>query len=141
MATKKPSKTQSNIKLSAGSFGHGKASAAVSSGNIRVSASHEENSGIDSTDVQTGSNDDEDGFTETAINLAGNFALGDSTNLAINGFFADNEIEFDNLFGDGTGFRRLKSRQIEGRFQECVLFNQRDLQQELERLAFGGRAT
>jgi len=103
--TKKPAQAQSNIKLSAGSFGHGKASAAFSNSNFRISVSREENTGIDSTTVVTEGNGDDDGFEETAINLGANFSLGNFADVTINGFFADNEIEFDNLFGDGNGFR------------------------------------
>ena len=102
--TKKSAKTKSNIKLSAGSFGHSKASAAFNSSHFRLSASREENTGIDSTEVVTGGNDDDDGFEETAINLGTSFSLGSLANVSINGFFADNEIEFDNIFGDDTGF-------------------------------------
>ncbi len=102
--TKKPSQSQSSVKLSAGSFGHEKASVAFSNSTFRISASREENTGIDSTTTVTEGNDDDDGFEETAINIGTNFSLGNLANVSISGFFADNEIEFDNTFGADTGF-------------------------------------
>ena len=102
--TKKPSQSQSSVKLSAGSFGHEKASVAFSNSTFRISASREENTGIDSTTTVTEGNDDDDGFEETAINIGANFSLGNLANVSISGFFADNEIEFDNTFGADTGF-------------------------------------
>jgi len=102
--TKKPAQSQSSVKLSAGSFGHEKASIAFSSSNFRISASREENTGIDSTTTVTEGNEDEDGFEETAINIGANFSLGNLADVSITGFFADNEIEFDNTFGADTGF-------------------------------------
>ena len=103
--TKKGGKPANNVELQAGSFGHIKAIASLTTSNFRASVSREENDGIDATTVTTGGNDDEDGFEETAINLGGSIVFDESTTLGINAFFADNEIEFDNTFGaDGGRF-------------------------------------
>ena len=123
--TKKPGNSQSNIKLSAGSFGHGKASASFSNSNFRIAVSREDNTGIDSTTAVADGNDDDDGFEETAINLGANFSLGDFADVSISGFFTDNEIEFDNLFGDGTGFNTENevssvSANFTGQYNEAI---------------------
>jgi len=88
----------SSLSLEAGSFGHKKAAAALNSKNFRFSVKTEETDGIDAHINNDNGNDDEDGFKETAINIGSNFELSDSSELVISGFFAENEIEFDNPF-------------------------------------------
>lgn len=101
--TKKGGENENNIEIQAGSFGHQKVIAGLNTSHFRASVSREKNDGIDATTTLIQGNDDDDGFEETAINLGGSFAFNDSTTLAVNAFFADNEIEFDNQFGADAG--------------------------------------
>jgi len=97
-----------SISISAGSNGFKKGVISVGTGdeknNFRATLATEETDGIDSTSILSGGNDDDDSFEADNINLSGGFALSDNTNLRISHLQTDNEVEFDNTFGDDTGF-------------------------------------
>lgn len=97
-----------NIAISAGSNGFKKGVVSLNAGNeknnFRAILATEETDGIDSTSILSGGNGDDDGFEANNINLSGNFALSSTTNLSISHLQTDNEVEFDNTFGDDTGY-------------------------------------
>ena len=97
-----------SVAISAGSNGFKKGVVSVGAGNdknsFRAIIASEENDGIDSTSILTEGNDDDDSFETGNINLSGNFTLSNNTDLRISHLQVDNEIEFDNTFGDGTDF-------------------------------------
>lgn len=97
-----------NIAISTGSNGFKKGVLALNAGNeknnFRAILATEKTDGIDSTSIVSGGNNDDDGFEANNINLSANFALSDATSLSISHLQTDNEIEFDNTFGDDTGY-------------------------------------
>ena len=99
----------SSVELEVGSFGHIKTAASINSAQFRVAASHESSDGIDATEDLLNGNDDEDGFEETAINIGTNLQIGSNSELAISGFFAQNEIEFDNIFATAPADYRTEN--------------------------------
>ncbi len=72
--------------------------------NYYLSAQSEETDGIDRTSITTGGNDDIDSFEQTSFSLGGRLQLGDRTFAQLALLQSDNSVEFDNTFGDDTGF-------------------------------------
>lgn len=68
------------------------------------SAFDEETVGIDRTSIETGGNDDRDGFTQTAFSFGGRSQLGENTFANLSVLYTDSSVEFDNTFGDDSGF-------------------------------------
>jgi len=105
--TKKGSDGAKVVSASVGSDGLGEANIALGFGDQRnsfqISAQREEVDGIDRTSIITGGNNDEDAFEETAFSLGGQLTLGDNSVVKLNLLATDSTVEFDNLFGDGTG--------------------------------------
>ncbi len=71
--------------------------------NFRIGINTEDQDGFDRTDISTDGNQDQDGFKETSITLAGKVMLSENTSAKLNFLRADNEVEFDNLFGPDSG--------------------------------------
>lgn len=97
-----------SLSLAAGSNGLQKGVLNLTTGNatnnFRVTLGQEETDGIDSTSIVSGGNDDDDSFEASNINVAGQFALSNNTTARISHLQTDNEVEFDNTFGDDSGF-------------------------------------
>ncbi len=72
--------------------------------NFYLSAQSEETDGIDRTSITTGGNDDIDSFEQTSFSVGGRLQLGDRTFAQLAVLQSDNSVEFDNTFGDDTGF-------------------------------------
>ncbi len=70
---------------------------------FHIAAHSEETDGIDRTSILTGGNDDIDGFEEQAVSLGGQLALGENTVAKLSVLGTDNEVDFDNTFGDDLG--------------------------------------
>ena len=105
--TKKGENAEKVVSASVGSDGLGEASIALGFGNeknsLHISAQREETDGIDRTTIQTGGNNDEDAFEETAFSLGGRLSFSDNTVANLNILATDSTVEFDNLFGNGEG--------------------------------------
>lgn len=106
--TKQGTAQGSELSLGVGSNGLFEGSLSTTIGNadnnFRIGITREELDGIDRTDITTDGNEDEDGFEESAVMLAGNFKVSESTSARINALYADNEVEFDNTIGADTGY-------------------------------------
>ncbi|MGR8920579.1 MAG: TonB-dependent receptor domain-containing protein [Gammaproteobacteria bacterium] len=66
--------------------------------------SYEAGQGIDRTTIETGSNNDRDGFDELSFNVSGNYRLTDTLDARVTVLRTDYHSEFDNTFGADTGF-------------------------------------
>jgi vitamin B12 transporter len=73
-------------------------------GNVHATFAYENSQGIDHTSIKTGGNADRDGFDEFALNVSASYRIIDELNAQVNFLRTDAYSEFDNLFGDGTGF-------------------------------------
>ena len=118
--TKKSAETgNGSLSLTAGSNGLQKGVFNLETGNtrnhFRVTLGREETDGIDSTSIASGGNEDDDRFEASNVNVAGQFALSNNTMARISHLQTDNEVAFDNTFGDDTGFlsdNRIKNTAI-----------------------------
>ena len=72
--------------------------------NVIVGLNREETDGFDRTDSDVDGNNDDDGFEETSISVSGFITILDNLELQLNFLNAENEVEFDNVFGTDTGF-------------------------------------
>lgn len=81
---------------------------ALHGGNARhsfyVTAQSEETDGIDRTSIVSGGNDDIDAFEQTSYSFGGRTQISDNTTAQLAVLYSDNYVEFDNTFGDDTGF-------------------------------------
>lgn len=97
-----------NISLSAGSNAFKKGVVSFRTGNEKnnflATLATEKTDGIDSTSILSGGNDDDDSFETNNFNLSGNFSLSKNTQLRMSHLQTENEIEFDNTFGDDIGY-------------------------------------
>lgn len=66
---------------------------------FRISADIEDTDGIDRTSLTEGGADDDDSFEEKAFSIAGQAKLSERTTAQLSILYADNEVEFDDLFG------------------------------------------
>ena len=106
--TKKSGQGLGTATVSIGSDELTETSLSFNGGNDRhsfhVSAYREDGEGIDRTSILTGGNDDDDSFEETAVSFGGKATLSDAVIANLNILYSDNTVEFDNTFGDDTGF-------------------------------------
>jgi len=106
--TKKKHEGIGTVKASIGSNGLGEESVSFGAGDNRnsfhFSAQRETTNGIDRTSITTGGNDDIDGFEEDAYSFGGKVSFGDYVTANLNILYTENTVEFDNTFGDDTGF-------------------------------------
>jgi vitamin B12 transporter len=72
---------------------------------FRISAHSEDTNGIDRTSIQSGGNNDRDGFEETAVSLGAKVSFGDFTSLSLNVLATDSTVDFDNTFGSDPGLQ------------------------------------
>jgi vitamin B12 transporter len=73
-------------------------------GRVHATFAFENSQGIDHTSIKTEGNADRDGFDEFALNVSASYRILDELNAQVNFLRTDAYSEFDNLFGDGTGF-------------------------------------
>lgn len=107
--TKKGGEGVGNVRATVGSDSLRELGVSFNAGDdrnsVHVSAHSEATDGIDRTSIQTGGNEDQDGFEETAIALGGKLSFGEFTTLNLNVLATDNEVEFDNTFGSDPGLQ------------------------------------
>ena len=106
--TRKGGNGRGSVSATLGSHSLSEYGLALNGGNerhsFRISAHAEDVDGIDRTSIQTGGNDDRDGFEESALSIAGRTRFGEHTQADLSVLYTDNTAEFDNTFGDDTGF-------------------------------------
>ena len=100
-------KLSGSAHASVGSFSKRDAGVSVTAGNDKhnfvVGVNIEDTDGYDRTNKLTEGNQDDDGFEEKTVALGAFFTLSDRSTLQLNYLFADNQTDFDNLFGEDEG--------------------------------------
>ena len=71
---------------------------------VSLGVNFEDTDGFDRTSLKTGGNDDDDAYEEKSLNVAAVFNINQHHRVQFNYLFNDSEPEFDNVFGEDTGF-------------------------------------
>lgn len=97
-----------SVELSVGSDDIREVSAGLSYSNngnqFYLNVHDEQTDGIDSTSIEIGGNEDLDAYEQSSLSLGGHLELSEATSADISVLYSENTVDFDNTFGDDTGF-------------------------------------